>query len=128
VTHTTWPFPPLSGYIFPALIAGLVPLRSYVVCRLFTKGDLAYLDPFEETEDDYVEEQKEIIAAERRPSIDEAELFHGFSEFRTKDIPHDAKEYYQHHPEIIPRQPSSSEDDHNGLRQRHSVESETYEC
>jgi hypothetical protein len=88
------------------LVAALVPLRSIIVPRLFSPEDLQYLDPVGECEDDYIEEQKEIHAAERRPSIDEAELFNGLSGFRTKDVPHDANEYYQHHPEFVP--PTSS--------------------
>ena len=38
----------LSGYIFPALIAALVPLRTFVVSRMFDEGDLAHLDPMDE--------------------------------------------------------------------------------
>lgn len=90
------------GYIFPALIAALVPVRSYIVSRLFDDSDLKYLDPVDETDDDYVEEIREIHAAERRPSIGEEELFHGLSEFRTKGHDHDAEEYYQHHPKNVP--------------------------
>jgi hypothetical protein len=37
------------GYIFPALVAALVPIRSYMVYYMFTEEDLKYLDPFAET-------------------------------------------------------------------------------
>jgi hypothetical protein len=39
----------VSGYIFPALVAALVPVRSYFVRYLFSEEDLKYLDPFAET-------------------------------------------------------------------------------
>jgi hypothetical protein len=39
----------VSGYIFPALVAALVPIRSYLVYYMFTEEDLKYLDPFAET-------------------------------------------------------------------------------
>jgi hypothetical protein len=37
-----------TGYIFPALIAALVPLRTYVLSYFFDPDDLAYLDPMDE--------------------------------------------------------------------------------
>lgn len=36
------------GYIFPALIAALVPFRTYLVSRMFDEDDLVYLDPMDE--------------------------------------------------------------------------------
>jgi hypothetical protein len=82
------------GYIFPALVAGLVPLRAYIIPRLFRQEDLQYLDPFGETEQDYIQEQKEMLhALQRQPSLDEAELFHGISEFRAAQVAHDAQEF-----------------------------------
>jgi hypothetical protein len=74
-----------------------------IVSRLFTESDLLYLDPVNETDEDYVAEQTEIHKAERRPSIDESELDVGFSRFRTRDVPHDAKEHYTHHPDLRQR-------------------------
>ena len=74
-----------------------------VVSRLFNEEDLQYLDPIGETEEDYIEEQHEIVEARLRAnSVDESELPHGFSEFRPKDVIHDADEHYTKHPETIP--------------------------
>eukprot|EP00566_Odontella_aurita_P008076 CAMPEP_0113546980 /NCGR_PEP_ID=MMETSP0015_2-20120614/12103_1 /TAXON_ID=2838 /ORGANISM="Odontella" /LENGTH=659 /DNA_ID=CAMNT_0000447487 /DNA_START=176 /DNA_END=2155 /DNA_ORIENTATION=+ /assembly_acc=CAM_ASM_000160 len=58
------------GYIYPALLAVLVPLRSYVLTRFFSKEDLKHLDPSDESEEEYHEEQRLIKEAERTPSID----------------------------------------------------------
>jgi hypothetical protein len=41
------------AYVFPALVCACVPLRERVVLHYFTVADLQYLDPFEETEDNY---------------------------------------------------------------------------
>ena len=38
-----------TGYIFPALVAALVPIRSYLVYYMFSEEDLKFLDPFAET-------------------------------------------------------------------------------
>jgi hypothetical protein len=58
------------GYIYPALLTALVPLRSYVVSRWFSQDDLQHLDPVTETEEEYHEEQREFHHA------------HGEEEFR----------------------------------------------
>jgi hypothetical protein len=63
-----------TGYIYPALLTALVPLRSYVLTRYFTEADLKHLDPFEESEEDYRDEQKAIRLAERTGSFDEEDL------------------------------------------------------
>jgi len=71
------------GYIYPALLTLLVPFRSYILDRWFDEGDLKHLDPTEETEEDYHEEQRVIRMAERRTSFDEEELiFPNRAEFR----------------------------------------------
>lgn len=107
------PIPPLSGYIFPALVTALVPLRSLVMPYLFTDEDLNHLDPAGETEDDYHEEQ-ELFHHERRPSLDEADMAVGFSAFRPAGMPHSAGEMHQPpHEEVIPRRR-----DANGLKHR----------
>eukprot|EP00525_Craspedostauros_australis_P005285 CAMPEP_0198114780 /NCGR_PEP_ID=MMETSP1442-20131203/6066_1 /TAXON_ID= /ORGANISM="Craspedostauros australis, Strain CCMP3328" /LENGTH=213 /DNA_ID=CAMNT_0043772169 /DNA_START=102 /DNA_END=743 /DNA_ORIENTATION=+ len=36
------------GYIFPAMVAALVPIRSYLVHALFSQEDLKFLDPQDE--------------------------------------------------------------------------------
>ena len=89
-----------SGYVFPALIAIFVPFRVYVVSRFFSKEDLKYLDPVGESDDDYADEQREFHKVDR--DVDEAEVFHGFSELRMKNVDHNASEYYRHHPDVEP--------------------------
>ena len=118
------------GYIFPALVAGLVPLRSMVVSRMFKEEDLQYLDPVGETEADYADEQHEINEARHRaPSIDESELLHGFSEFRPKEVTHDADEHYAKHPETIPPNISweISSNEGDGLRRRKHATNDSIE-
>jgi hypothetical protein len=90
-----------SGYIFPALVTALVPLRSWVVSCLFTEEDLKHLDPAGETEDDYLEEQ-EVFHHERRPSLNEADMAVGFSAFRPAGVPHSAGEMQPPQEEIVP--------------------------
>jgi hypothetical protein len=63
-----------TGYIYPALLTALVPLRSYVLTRYFTEADLKHLDPFDESEEDYRDEQKAIRLAERTGSFDEEDI------------------------------------------------------
>lgn len=62
------------GYLYPALLTALVPLRSYVLHRWFDENDLKYLDPFgdDANEDDYHDEQREYH--KRRDSFDSEEL------------------------------------------------------
>lgn len=72
------------------MIACYVPVRSFIVSRLFSPEDLQHLDPAGESEDDYHEEQREYNHC--HGDVDEAEAFHGFSEFRTKGVTHDAAE------------------------------------
>jgi hypothetical protein len=55
-----------AGYIYPALLTALVPVRSYILARWFDDEDLKHLDPFGETEQDYHEEQKAFREAERK--------------------------------------------------------------
>jgi hypothetical protein len=64
------------GYIYPALLTALVPIRSYILSRWFDEKDLKHLDPFGETEQDYHQEQKAIREAERKGSLydDEEEV------------------------------------------------------
>jgi hypothetical protein len=69
-------------------------LRAYIIPKLFQQEDLQYLDPFGETEQDYIQEQKELLhGLQRRPSVDEAEVFHGISEFRAAHVAHNAQEF-----------------------------------
>lgn len=89
-----------SGYVFPALIAIFVPFRIYAVSRFFSKEDLKYLDPVGESDEDYVDEQRELYKVNR--DVDEAEVFHGVSELRMKNVDHNPSEYYEHHPDVVP--------------------------
>lgn len=77
------------GYIFPALVAALVPIRSFFVSRVFSAEDLVYLDPIGETEEEAHEERVKYL--ERRPSVDEAEHtdMPGFSDFHASGIKRD---------------------------------------
>lgn len=74
-----------TGYIFPALVTALVPFRSFVISRYFSEDDLKYLDPYAETEDEYLEERKAYL--ERRPSVDSVDIgLPGFSDFHAEGI------------------------------------------
>lgn len=88
------------GYVFPALIAIFVPFRIFIVSKFFSKEDLQHLDPVGESDEDYVTEQMELNKVQR--DVNEAEVFHGFSELRMKDVDHNPTEYYEHHPEVEP--------------------------
>ncbi|KAG7339143.1 HCO3- transporter family protein [Nitzschia inconspicua] len=46
------------GYLYPALLTLLVPFRSYILYQLFPANDLRHLDPEEETEEEFHEEQR----------------------------------------------------------------------
>jgi boron transporter len=63
------------GYLYPALLTALVPVRSYILERLFSPEDLKYLDPFggDNDEEDYHKEQR-LIHMNRNDSFDEAEM------------------------------------------------------
>lgn len=73
------------GYLYPVLLVILVPIRSYILSRLFSAEDLKRLDPHgkeEKEKDGYVEEQR-IIHRQRNDSIDSEEIeLPKFGEFR----------------------------------------------
>jgi len=50
----------IIGYIYPALLTALVPVRSYILSALFKDEDLKYLDPTDESEEEYIEEKRKI--------------------------------------------------------------------
>uniref|UniRef100_A0A7R9VY74 Bicarbonate transporter-like transmembrane domain-containing protein n=1 Tax=Pseudictyota dubia TaxID=2749911 RepID=A0A7R9VY74_9STRA len=58
------------GYIYPALLAILVPLRSFVLTRFFNAEDLKHLDPTDETEEEYHEEQRLIRETEHNAAAE----------------------------------------------------------
>eukprot|EP00980_Cylindrotheca_fusiformis_P007792 scaffold1669_cov129-Cylindrotheca_fusiformis.AAC.3 len=91
------------GYVFPLLIAIFVPVRSFIVSRLFSEEDLKHLDPSDETEDDYKEEQINLNKNDGGSSD-----FHGFSEFRSHGVDHNSSEFYKHHPGAKERRNSAS--------------------
>lgn len=79
------------GYIYPLLLAILVPFRSFLVSRWFDEKDLKFLDPFGDDHDDeeYLDEQRVLHEAERQGSYDEEELtFPNRAEFRGQGRPH----------------------------------------
>jgi hypothetical protein len=82
------------------LIAIFIPFRSFVVSRIFSEKDLSHLDPVGESDEDYLNEQRELYKVE--PDVDESEVFHGFSELRMKNVDHNPVEYYEHHPAVHP--------------------------
>mmetsp|Transcript_8289 Transcript_8289/g.17381 ORF Transcript_8289/g.17381 Transcript_8289/m.17381 type:complete len:654 (+) Transcript_8289:122-2083(+) len=64
------------GYIYPALLVVLVPIRSYVLSRFFSEADLKRLDPHgeeEEEKDNYHDEQR-IIHNWSNDSVDSEEM------------------------------------------------------
>jgi hypothetical protein len=79
-----------SGYIFPALIAALVPVRSYIVSRLFTEEDVLYLDPMAETQQDFSE--KEVMEDDNDNDDDEQQ--HLVGEDNAVHVPTDIGEDY----------------------------------
>ena len=76
------------GWIFPALVGALVPVRSFFVSRVFTDDDLVYLDPISQTDEETHDEK--VKYHERRPSVDEADVGQtGFSDFHAAGMKHD---------------------------------------
>lgn len=85
------------GYIYPALLTALVPLRSYVLPRFFSDDDLKYLDPTGSDEEQYHAEQREIHAALQRHDSYDADVldFPNRAEFRGQG--HDGVAHHHHH-------------------------------
>lgn len=57
-----------AGYIYPALLIALVPVRIYIVSRILSVKDLEYLDPSSESAEEFMEEQALIEKALRMES------------------------------------------------------------
>lgn len=77
------------GYIYPLLLTLLVPFRSYILYRLFPEADLRHLDPADETEEEFYEEQRLIHHAfhDGNESVDEEDMaFPTRAEFRGQGI------------------------------------------
>mmetsp|Transcript_951 Transcript_951/g.1073 ORF Transcript_951/g.1073 Transcript_951/m.1073 type:complete len:747 (+) Transcript_951:101-2341(+) len=68
--YATW------GYIYPLLLTLLVPFRSFVLDRCFASTDLQHLDPQNETEEEFHEEQKMVHHAliHDQGSVDEEDV------------------------------------------------------
>jgi len=59
------------GYIYPLLLTLLVPFRSYVLECLFKPEDVKHLDPVDETEEEFHDEQRMVHHAMANGSADE---------------------------------------------------------
>ena len=71
-----------------------MPVRSYILARCFDEEDLRHLDPYDETEDEYHEEQH-AIHLQKNDSFSEDDLdFPNRAEFRGKGY---QKELRQRH-------------------------------
>ncbi len=57
-----------AGYIYPALLIALVPIRSYLLSRILSADDLDYLDPSSESAEEFVEQLELIEKALRMES------------------------------------------------------------
>lgn len=79
------------GYIFPALIGLLVPIRLFLISRWFLNEDLKYLDPIGLMEDEAHDEK--VLLMSRGPSISEDEVeataIPGLGDFHAEGIQKD---------------------------------------
>jgi hypothetical protein len=79
-------FSRVAGYLYPALLTALVPIRSYILSRFFDEGDLKHLDPYGETEEEYHEEQQ-CFHFQKSDSFSEDDLdIPNRAEFRAQGI------------------------------------------
>jgi GNAT superfamily N-acetyltransferase len=88
------------GYLYPALLTLLVPFRSYILYRLFPEEDLRHLDPVDETEEEFHEEQRLVHHAfhDGDKSVDEEELaFQTRAEFRGQGIKRALMNHHRRH-------------------------------
>jgi hypothetical protein len=94
------------GYLFPALIMLLVPIRSFLVSRWFSEEDLRYLDPIDLTEEEVHDEK--VMMMLRVPSEGEdaveATAIPGFGDFHAEGMKKDIRS------SIIARSRSQEED------------------
>jgi len=72
------------GYIYPALLTALVPVRSYILSRVFKEEHLKHLDPYDASEENYEEEQH--MVHRMRADSAEAEEIVNRAEFRGSGI------------------------------------------
>lgn len=81
----------IIGYIYPALLAALVPFRSYIMDYLFDENDTEFLDPTNESEEEYAGELRAIHLAHRNDSfdVDDAMQFPHRADFHPKGYKRD---------------------------------------
>ena len=114
---------PFIGYIFPALVAALVPIRSYLVAWYFKDEDLKYLDPIGETEEEAHDERATYL--ERRPSVDEADLQQpGFSDFHAAGMQHDLAARSRSSDALDDNQDTGNVESQSTLTRRHKTANE----
>ena len=71
------------GYIYPLLLTLLVPFRSYVLEYFFKPEDTKHLDPVDESEEEFHDEQRMVHHVMAQGSIDEEDsAFPSRAEFR----------------------------------------------
>jgi hypothetical protein len=73
------------GYIYPLLLVLLVPIRSHILERIFQQNDLKHLDPVDESEEEFHDEQRMVHHTLQHGSsdVDEEDLaFPTRAEFR----------------------------------------------
>ena len=70
------------GYIYPLLLTLLVPFRSYVLEYLFKPEDTKHLDPADETEEEFHDEQRMVHHTLGHSTDEEDMLFPTRAEFR----------------------------------------------
>jgi boron transporter len=85
------------GYIYPALLVTLCPIRSYILQRLFRPEDLKHLDPFgDETEDDYEIEKAVVNLTVLHDSVDSILInFPNRADFLRQDKPNNLHQRYR---------------------------------
>lgn len=89
----------MAGFIYPALLTALVPVRSYILERCFDHDDLKHLDPYAETEEEYHDEQ-EAIHLQKNDSFSEDEVdFPNRGEFRAGGIQRELR--HRHNAEAV---------------------------
>lgn len=90
-------FSTMPGYIYPALLTALVPVRSYILSRFFSEQDMKHLDPFGETEEDYHEGQR-LFHHHRSESFDSDEqFFPNRAEFRGQGLAQEIARHKRHY-------------------------------
>jgi hypothetical protein len=86
------------GYIYPLLLALLVPVRSYILESLFEEEHMKHLDPQAESDEDFHDEQRLYEQALRSGSFDEEEVaFPTRAEFRGQGLKRALRNHQRRH-------------------------------